>query len=142
MIFFILFILISIYLVAYVKEPERFTEVRDRYTKLRNYIKTQNTDPRFEVLATECVLVGFDKKNGDLGYNTNKGYEIGLCLDGTANDIFHILIHELAHTTVEEYSHSKQFWQNFNDLKEICIRMGIYERLSEKKAFCGKHIKD
>lgn len=142
MIFFILLILISVYLVISVKEPRRLTEVRERYSKLRQYIKTNNTDPRFTVLAKECILVGFDKKNGDLGYNTNKGYEIGLCLDGTPNEIFHVLIHELAHNTVEEYTHSKRFWKNFSDLKELCIRIGVYEKINEKQSFCGRHIKD
>ena len=136
-------LLIAMYCVITISEPMRFTQVKERYTRLIDYIKTENTDPRFECLKDRCVLVGFDRKNGELGYNTNKGYEIGICLDGNANQIFHVLIHELAHCTVPEYEHSEKFWKNFNDLKDICVDIGVYEMLPPGKVgFCGQNIQD
>jgi len=77
-----------------------------------------------------------------VGFNVNKGSEITICLDGSTNEIFHVLIHELAHSTVEEYSHSEQFWVNYNELMEICIQIGIYQKITEKTEFCGQHVQD
>ena len=80
--------------------------------------------------------------NGTVGYNTNKGAEIVVCLGGTSNEIFHVLIHELAHCTVEEYSHSEQYWENYIELRDICVNLGIYEKIPERTKFCGQHIQD
>jgi hypothetical protein len=77
-----------------------------------------------------------------VGYNTNKGQEIAICLDGTPNEIFHVLIHELAHCTVDEYSHSEEFWANYVELRDICIQLGIYQKIPERTKFCGEHIQD
>lgn len=138
----ILMLILAATCLATISEPVRFTQVKEMYTVFIDYMKKHNTDPRFEVLKTRCVLVGFDRKNGELGYNTNKGYEIGLCLDGTPNQIFHVLLHELAHCTVPEYDHSPQFWKNFRDLKDICSQAGIYEMIPHKVNFCGQQIQD
>jgi hypothetical protein len=117
-------------------------EVKRRYKILREYIQDNHaTVPeKFWILETPIILVG--KASGDLGYNSNKGFEIGICLDGTPNDIFHVLLHELSHSTVEEYSHSEQFWNNFSELKNIASNLGIYQKITEKKEFCGKFISD
>jgi len=77
-----------------------------------------------------------------VGYNTNKGAEIVVCLDGTVNDVFHVLIHELAHCTVKEYTHSDQFWKNYIELRDMCADLGIYQQIPERKEFCGQHIQD
>jgi hypothetical protein len=124
------------------KEPENFTEVRKRYEILRNYVKNNPVPEKFKVLDHEILLIGYLKKKHELGYNTNKGYEIGLCLDGTVNQIFHVLLHELAHSTVSEYEHSTQFWQNFKELRELATQIGIYEPVNSSEKFCGKYISD
>lgn len=139
---FVLLVAMAFMCISTVYEPERFTQVKDMYTVFIDYINRENKDPRFEVLKKRCVLVGFDKKSGDLGYNTNKGYEIGLCLDGTPNQIFHVLLHELAHCTVPEYDHSPQFWKNFRDLKQMSVDAGIYKMIHNRVAFCGQEIQD
>jgi hypothetical protein len=79
---------------------------------------------------------------GDVGYNVNKGYEIFLCIDGSdPNNVFHILLHELAHVTVLEYKHSGHFWDNLHRLKAIAGRLGIYKGIS-RRPYCGHHISD
>jgi hypothetical protein len=135
-------ILVDIYLIWNVREPKNLTGVKERYKVLRDYIKknSDNVDEKFHILKTPVLIAGKDA--GELGYNSNKGYEIGLCLNGSTNDIFHVLLHELSHSTVEEYSHSEQFWKNFSELKDMCIGLGIYERIPERKAFCGQFIQD
>jgi hypothetical protein len=117
-------------------------EVKKRYESLCSYIN-QNKDSvpkKFWIITNPVILVGRDA--GELGYNSSKGYEIGLCLDGSVNDIFHVLLHELSHSTVEEYSHSKQFWDNFSELKDLCVSLGLYQKIPEKKEFCGQFIQD
>ena len=74
-----------------------------------------------------------------VGYNVNKGYEIGVCIDGTPNDMFHVLIHELAHSITSAYNHDKEFWENYKQLKMICVKAGLYTPITKIK-FCGKYI--
>ena len=138
----LLVVLAFVSVVTRLEEPENFTEVRKRYAILRDYVKNNPVPEKFKVLDSQILLIGYLKKKHELGYNTNKGYEIGLCLDGTVNQIFHVLLHELAHSTVREYSHSKEFWENFNQLKEICVKLGIYTRITQKRRFCNKYIVD
>jgi len=135
-------VILDVYLVYSTRDPPNLREVKRRYRTLRHHIKRhrKQVHEKFWVLENSILLAGRD--SGDLGYNSNKGYEIGLCLDGTPNDIFHVLLHELSHSTVEEYSHSEQFWKNFAELKDICMNLGIYERIPVRKEFCGQFIQD
>ena len=135
-------VLIDMYLIYNTIEPKNMREVKRRYKVLRDHIKNnpEQVPEKFHILKTPVVLAG--RESGDLGYNSNKGYEIGLCLDGSPNDIFHVLMHELSHSTVEEYSHSEQFWKNFSELRGICSGLGIYQKIPERREFCGQFIQD
>ena len=115
--------------------------VREKYRILREHIKTTGHE-EFEILRHEIPLTMYHRTRGHIGYNTNKGNEIGLCLDGDTNEIFHVLIHELAHSTVDEYSHSKEYWANFKKLRDMCVQLGIYKEIPNKTQFCGKHVQD
>jgi len=133
---YILFILLN------VRDPPVFTEVKTKYAILRNYIATNPVPDKFKILTQPIVLIGYLKKKNEIGYNTNKGYEIGLCLDGNSNQIFHVLLHELSHSTVKEYSHNNNFWKNFKELREIAHSIGIYTPITKSESFCGKYIID
>lgn len=124
------------------REPENFTKVKEMYRTFIEHLRENNTDPRFDGLKNETVLVGYKGRTHEIGYNTNKGYEIGLCIDGEPNQIFHVLLHELAHCTVDDYEHNSNFWKNFNDLKTICTKIGLYQIIPQKEKFCGKYIQD
>jgi len=94
-------------------------------------------------MLCRCIpITGMKRMNGSVGSNTNKGGEIVVCLDGNTNQVFHVLIHELAHSTVEEYSHSPEFWDNYVELRDICVHLGIYQQIPERTKFCGQHIQD
>jgi hypothetical protein len=141
MITFIILILINLWILNRTREPQDFVEVKEKYRTLRNHLEdTQNE--KFRVLVKCIPITGVQRMNGVVGYNTNKGQEIALCLDGTPNEIFHVLIHELAHCTVDEYSHSNEFWKNYLELRDICVNLGIYEKIPERTKFCGQHIQD
>lgn len=138
----IVLIILSVASVVTTREPENFTQVKKLYAQLREHIRLNQVPQKFKVLQNQVLLIGYLKKKHELGYNTNKGYEIGLCLDGKVNQIFHVLLHELAHSTVSEYEHSTQFWQNFKELRELATQIGIYEPVNSSEKFCGKYISD
>ena len=137
----LLFLLVFLIL-YFTQEPENLTIVKQRYIKLLEYLNTDACPEEFHSLREYTIITGRTHIiNGDIGYNTNKGTEIGVCL-GDPNDMFHVLLHELAHSTVSEYTHSDQFWKNFNKLKEICVNLGIYTRITQRRRFCNKYIVD
>jgi predicted metal-dependent hydrolase len=141
MIVFIVLILVNLVILQKTREPDDFVEVKERYRILREHLKETGNE-KFSILVKPIPITGLKRMTDNVGYNTNKGGEIAVCLDGDVNHIFHVLIHELAHSTVEEYSHSPQFWENFAELRDICEHLGIYRKIADKTKFCGQHIQD
>jgi predicted metal-dependent hydrolase len=133
----LLLVALNLWSLLTLKEPENLKKVKELYTTFLD-----NVPEKYPQLRTRTIVTGFQNKNRELGYNVNKGYEIGLCLDGTPNQMFHVLMHELAHSTVDEYSHSEQFWKNFQEIKDHCVKLGIYQEIPERTKFCGKYIRD
>ena len=141
MIAFIVLIVINLWILYQTREPQALVEVKEKYRILREHLR-ETKNEKFHMI-TRCVpITGINGMKGTVGYNTNKGQEIALCLDGSVNDIFHVLIHELAHSTVKEYSHSENYWNNYVELRDICVNLGIYEKIPESKPFCGQRIQD
>jgi len=136
-----LLIIINLLILKMTREPQVLVEVRQRYKKLRDHIVETNNE-KYMMLKKPVPLTGMQRMKESVGYNTNKGAEIVVCLDGTTNDVFHVLIHELAHCTVKEYSHSDKFWKNYIELRDMCVELGLYQKIPEKKEFCGQHIQD
>lgn len=141
MILTILLLIINVIILMNIQEPERLSEVREKYRTLREHLKQTNNE-EFKMLCKEIPITAHRRMNGSIGYNVSKGSDIGLCIDGEPNEIFHVLIHELAHCTVDEYSHSKDFWKKFDELRTICVSLGIYREIPQRTEFCGKHIQD
>ena len=141
---FLILFLVDVCIIRAIKEPANFTRVKERYQTLREHISnSDDVEPHFKPLKNQVILTGFFNSIDDsLGYNVNKGNEIGLCLDGTPNEIFHVLIHELAHTVSSNYAHDEEFWENVRKLTLICKRLDVYSHISTKTEFCGSHIKD
>ena len=141
MIALILLILVNAFLLATTREPREFVELKEKYEILRRHIK-ESEHPKFQMLSRHIPITGYKKMSGTVGYNTNKGQEIAICLDGSVNEIFHVLVHELAHSTVEEFSLSDDYWNNYIELRDICVNLGIYEKIPERTEFCGQHVQD
>ena len=125
------------------------TEMTRRYDILLHHLRnTEHVDSRFSRLRKRCILTGIHgsrMNRGTIGYNVNKGYEIYICLDGGPESIdsaMNVLIHELAHVTVDEYDHSEAFWASFKDLKELCKALGVYKTLEGTPEYCGITIRD
>ena len=119
-------------------EPMKLRLVKERYKIFRESVE----GTEFEKLKHPIPITAHHRLKGTVGYNLNKGAEIGLCIDGEVNEIMHVLIHELAHSTVPEWTHSDNFWNNFMELRGICESIGIYTRLPDKTKFCGQYIQD
>jgi hypothetical protein len=141
MILTLLLLIINSIIFINVKEPSNLTEVREKYRTLRDHLNKTNNE-EFKILCKEIPITAHRRLNGSIGYNVSKGSDIGICIDGEPNEIFHVLLHELAHCTVDEYSHSKEFWENFDKLRSICVSIGIYQEIPQRTEFCGKHIQD
>ena len=141
MIVTLLLIIINVLLFINIQEPPNLTEVREKYRTLREHLKKTNNE-EFKMLCKEIPITAHRRLNGSIGYNVSKGNDIGICIDGEPNEIFHVLIHELAHCTVKEYSHSKNFWDKFDKLRSICVSIGIYQEIPQRTEFCGKYIQD
>ena len=130
-------------------EHPLMAELSRRYDILCNHLhQTENVDPRFARLRKRCILTGISgtrMNRGTIGYNVNKGYEIYICLDGgteSINSAMNVLIHELAHVTVDEYDHSPDFWKSFKDLKDLAKLIGIYEPIDGTIDYCSITIRD
>ena len=136
-----LLILINLWILQTTREPQVLVEVKQRYRTLREHIMSTKNE-KYTMLTKTVPITGMKRMKETVGYNTNKGAEIVMCIDGEVNDIFHVLIHELAHCTVKEYSHSEKFWQNYIELRDMCVELGIYQQIPDKKGFCGQHIQD
>ena len=141
MIPFLVLIVINLIILFMIREPENFAEVKKRYKILREHIEKTNNE-KFRVLIRSIPLTALRKMSGTVGYNVNKGADITICIDGEVNEIMHVLIHELAHSTVPEWTHSDNFWNNFMELRGVCESIGIYTRLPDKTKFCGQYIQD
>lgn len=141
MIVLALLILANLWLLQQTRQPRELVEIKEKYKVLREHLKDTKNE-KFHMLYRCIPITGLLKMNGSIGSNTNKGGEIVVCLDGNANEIFHVLIHELAHCTVKEYSHSDKFWENYTELRDMCVELGIYNKIPDKTKFCGQHIQD
>ena len=124
------------------KEPEMLTELKRRYWAMLEILR-ETKDPLWIPVLKPSIITGLKgKKDGVIGSNVNKGYEIYICLDGgDVNSAMYVLIHEVAHMSVPEYDHTDKFWENFKKLKMICIDKGLYEAKGERK-YCGEVIRD
>ena len=124
------------------QEPEMLTELKRRYWAMLDVLR-ETKDPLWTPVLKPSIITGIKgKKDGVIGSNVNKGYEIYICLDGgDVNSAMYVLIHEVAHMSVPEYDHTDKFWENFKKLKMICIGKGLYEAKGERK-YCGETIRD
>ena len=123
-------------------EPPMLTEIKRRYWAILTMLR-ETGDPIWIPALKPAIITGLHgKKDGVIGSNVNKGYEIYICLDGDdVNSAMYILIHELAHMTVPEYDHSIKFWENFEKLKKLCQAAGLYTKAGTRR-YCGETVRD
>ena len=137
-------ILILILILITQREPKVFVQLKERYAQILSVLQ-KTGDPTWTPVLTPSILTGmrgWSRAQGAIGSNVNKGYEIYICLDGDdVNSATYVLMHEMAHMSVPEYSHSDHFWDNFKKLKKICIDAGLYEPTGTR-GYCGDTLID
>jgi WLM domain len=141
---FIMVFAVLIYIVSVNIQPQMLSELKYKYWILLDILK-KTGDPLWDPVRKPAIITGmlnWDKTKGPIGSNVNKGYEIYICLDGTdVNSAMYILLHELAHMSVPEYDHTRNFWEHFEKLKKIAIDAGVYT-LGGNRTYCGDTVKD
>lgn len=135
-------VLIVILILIFDRQAGMLGELKSKYRAMIEVLR-KTGDPLWKPVLNEAIITGIrGKKDGVIGSNVNKGYEIYICLDGDdVNSAMYILIHEMAHMTVPEYDHTEAFWTNFKKLKDICINAGLYHKGGERN-YCGDTIRD
>jgi len=134
-------LLVGLALLLFVTVPthEAYEEAKRAYW---TFLTTLDGTP-FAAHSRPVVLTGYHSLGtGLLGYNSGKGSEITLCVNGNANSILHVLLHEFAHQSVSEYSHSKRFWSNLEDVKAHAESVGIYKTIKNPTSICGVAVDD
>ena len=134
-------IALALFVFLTTKREPSMVELKRRYKIMRDHIPQ---DSKYSILKEPIPLTGFRKApwSSEIGYNVNKGGEIGICMDQDVNSMMAVLIHELAHVTVEEYDHSKEFFDNMQEIRQLAIESGVYQPSMTKTQYCGGHISD
>lgn len=134
----ILIVLALLCIYSSTQQPKVFKEAMKKYEMLLEKLRETG---EFPILQRRYLITGLMNK-GQVGYNVNKGYEIFICIDGSdVNSVFHVILHEIAHSSVKEYQHSGHFWDNLHKLKAVASRIGIYKPI-QRRQYCGHHISD
>jgi len=134
--------LLSVFLVLLLTVPEdkEFALAKKRYHKFLDSIASHEKYGRF---SRPVVLTGYRSLGkGLLGWNSGKGSEVSVCTNGSANSIMHIILHEFAHQTVKEYSHSERFWANLDEIRTLAEQSNLYDRINSKTEICGSYVDD
>jgi hypothetical protein len=138
----IILLVVVIFLLTFTYENPLLSEIKRRYEFLIENLKESK---QFDMLVKNRAVITEKNKtatDNTIAFNVNKGYEIHICLDGKKiNGAMYVLLHELAHITVEEYDHTEQFWTNFRNLREYASLIGIYTPERELE-YCGEVIHD
>jgi hypothetical protein len=109
-----------------------------------------NTDVKRLLKNRKVVIEEIAKKySGEAAYSINKGERIGICIKDKKgnfenfNNMFFVLMHELAHIMSEDYGHHETFWKNFSLLISNAIESKLYKNVRYKdnpQQFCGHTI--
>lgn len=120
------------------------TQQDPRLIQLKTMYRTfvSKLPDKYAFMKNKNTIISGRRKAGMIGQNVNKGEEITVCLDGgDINSMFHILIHEIAHSSVKEYDHSSEFWTNYKELTDLAVQNGLYTPGIDKD-YCGQRIRD
>ena len=141
---FVMLFVVLVYIVSVNKEPSMLSELKYKYWILLEILR-RTGDPLWHPVCKPSIITGmidWNKNNGPIGSNVNKGYEIYICLDGNdVNSAMYVLLHELAHMSVPEYDHTDKFWKHFEKLKKIAVDGGVYTPTGTR-TYCGDVVKD
>lgn len=142
MILLVIMLIVFMFVLFSNSESKMLKELKIQYWSILDMLR-QTGDPTWIPVLKPAIITGMHgKKDGVIGSNVNKGYEIYICLDGDdVNSATYVLIHELAHMSVPEYDHTNAFWNNFKKLKKLAIEHGLYTP-EGSRTYCGETIRE
>jgi hypothetical protein len=135
---------VAVTIVICATQPAGFIEFKGIYAQFLEKTRQEpNLPPGFDKLKKRVLLTTYRRPfwSKELGYNMNKGGEISVCADSDPNSMVHVLIHELAHSTVTEYKHNQQFHDNMKKVRQMFEKWGLYTPV-KNVPFCGIKISD
>jgi len=82
------------------------------------------------------------------GYTINKGDRIGVCLKDVNSELnsdimdqlYFVVLHELAHVCTVSWGHTPEFWENFRNLREHAIDAGVWKAIPDDSTICGERL--
>lgn len=120
------------------KKMNLLHELRTRMNSLIEFLKDapHNEQPGVQMLIRRhsSHLVQLDELEESsrltrvFAFNLNKGDRISICLspENQINELFFVLMHEMAHSMTVDYNHNSIFWKNFKYLINVAKDNNLY----------------
>ena len=121
-----------------------------RMEGLVEYLRIVN-DP-----LTDRLVTSFTKRRPKLvntneraGFSYDKGKVIGVCLGDMSsgdngeeyeNELFYVMLHEMAHIGTGKWGHTKEFWHLFELLQHYAIDAELYTDVHFTSTVCGERL--
>ncbi len=128
-------------------------EIRKRLIMLSEHlVKTRSVDDpivsRIKNNFNPDVIQERELHSQYTSYTENKGSRIVLCLRNgdqlaDVNLLMFVALHEYSHIVCDEYGHTDKFWQQFAEILEEAINIGIYQKQNYEKypqEYCGVQV--
>ena len=134
------------------QEKMILSRLERRNDQLMDYLKHIN-DPVMKRLVQKGAPKLTKGSLNKPGYTINKGEIIGICLtDLTGNtnqdqeryldELYFVVLHELAHVCTPTVGHDASFWENFQKIRLHAVDAGIWgnENVSRDSLVCGESL--
>lgn len=109
------------------------TEIRRRFEVLKSCTSYKSPSLASRIRDIEIRF------NSDETYTFDKRI-VHLCIkSGSANAIFHTLLHELAHICNRTWGHDRNFINMFDFWLSTAIECGVYKKMTEDEIVCNVH---
>lgn len=132
-------------------QQERLARLRERMERFVEYL-VHLDDPMtrrlLERVRTKNVQIQGSTRRDFAAFTENKGDRIAVCLSDTRrastydNDLFYVLLHELAHLSTVTYGHNQEFWDHFAVLQRHAQDAGLLAPVSKNAQICGHDLMD
>ena len=138
---------------------DRLAHIKKRCDELVRHIKDKDelySQEHFQLLVKRYENKGTefsekDKISNYTSFTENKGDKIVFCMRQRnkneelidINTMMFVAIHEMAHIMTKDIGHNKNYWNNFRDLLQVSVDIGIYKSEDYKatpKTYCGMKI--
>jgi predicted metal-dependent hydrolase len=135
-------------------EISAIEELEQRNRVLLKHLQTSANDPAMERLVHKYQTRSPKLTNSleKTGYTINKGESIGVCLKDVnevrnnktkseiMDQLYFVVLHELAHVCTVSWGHTQEFWENFRKLRKHAFEAGVWKAISDDSMICGERL--